>query len=81
MIVTLWLDKSDNVKSVDARLPSSPDFVVTEQEYDKTYLYEVKEAVFGSTCDAMDKLAVYRFFQNRIKPSSQTIRRKDGILG
>jgi hypothetical protein len=69
MIVTLTLNDRDLVRSVDVMLPENPGTASTEEDYDKTYIFQTKQAVLGSECDGMDKISVYRFFQNRIKPS------------
>jgi hypothetical protein len=40
----------------------------TEEEYDKAGLYEVIEGILGTECPSLDKLQVYRFLENTVKP-------------
>ncbi len=59
---------NDQVVSVAVSLPDNPDLARTESEYDKTYLYDVVSVVLGERCPHLDKLALYRFYENSIKP-------------
>ena len=59
---------NDQVVSVAVALPDNPDLARTASEYDKTYLYDVASAVLGARCPNLDRLALYRFYENSIKP-------------
>jgi hypothetical protein len=54
--------------SIAISLPDSPDLARTETEYDKTYLYDVVSVVLGNRCPNLDKMTLYRFYENGIKP-------------
>ncbi|HTQ35264.1 MAG TPA: hypothetical protein VMI30_13945 [Stellaceae bacterium] len=59
---------NDEVVSVAVVLPESPDLAHTESEYDRTRLYDVASVVLGKRCPQLDKMALYRFYENDIKP-------------
>jgi hypothetical protein len=59
---------NDQVVSIAISLPDSPDLARTETEYDKTYLYDVVSVVLGNRCPNLDKMTLYRFYENGIKP-------------
>ena len=67
-LVVIEYDMSDTVTNVSVTLPSDPESAESEEEYAKTALYEGVKLLFGSACPASDRMSVYRFFQNDVKP-------------
>lgn len=59
---------NDEVVKVALTLPGDPDLAHTASEYDRTLLYDVVSAVLGNHCPSLDKMALYRFYENSIKP-------------
>jgi hypothetical protein len=62
---------NDEVIRAELRLPRDPNLAHTPSEYDKTWLYEAVSTLFGSKCPGLDRMAVYRFFENSVKPREQ----------
>lgn len=73
---------NDRVEKIEFDLPSDPELAHTASEYDSTYLYDVVSAVLGSHCPGLDRLALYRFYENSIKPREvvKTNTQKYGIF-
>ncbi|HWB50172.1 MAG TPA: hypothetical protein VG651_13760 [Stellaceae bacterium] len=73
---------NDRVEKVELDLPGDPELAHTASEYDSTYLYDAVSTVLGSRCPALDRLALYRFYENSIKPREtvKTNVRKYGIF-
>ncbi len=59
---------NDEVVKVALNLPRDPDLAHTASEYDHTLLYDIVSVVLGTRCPALDKMALYRFYENSIKP-------------
>lgn len=59
---------NDEVVKVALTLPGDPDLAHTASEYDRTLLYDVVSVVLGNHCPSLDKMALYRFYENSIKP-------------
>ena len=59
---------NDEVVKIEIGLPNDPESAHTQSEYDRLVLYDVVAAVLGNRCPALDKLTLYRFFENTIKP-------------
>lgn len=59
---------NDQVVKAEVMLPEDPDLAHTASEYDRTYLYDVVSLLLGNGCPGLDKLALYRFYENSIKP-------------
>src|SRR6185312_3492568 len=62
------LDKNNRVTSANISLPGSPDTARTAEEYDQSGLYGGVVILFGRGC-VPDKIALYRAFENEIKPT------------
>jgi hypothetical protein len=69
-LVTLQIDYTDAgiVDGMDVGLPRDPALAKTDVEYRESGLYEAFGVVFGDTCASMDRMDLYRFFENNIKP-------------
>lgn len=63
---------NDEVIRAEVRLPNNPDGMRTPSEYDKTWLYETVATLLGSKCAGLDRLTLYRFFENSVKPQEKT---------
>jgi hypothetical protein len=59
---------NDRVEKIELDLPGNPELAHTASEYDGTRLYDVVSVVLGSHCPGLDRLALYRFYENSIKP-------------
>jgi hypothetical protein len=59
---------NDQVVKVEVTLPEDPELAHTASDYDKTQLYDVVSVVLGNRCPNLDKLMLYRFYENSIKP-------------
>jgi hypothetical protein len=55
--------------SLELGLASDPQLSNTEQEYDQTRLFDVMTLVLPANCDLRDRMTLYRFFQNEVKPA------------
>jgi hypothetical protein len=66
--LNLTLSSSDVVQSIMAWLPSSPFMAHTESEYDDTGLYEVASLIYGDQCSTFNRLGIYRFFNDKVRP-------------
>jgi hypothetical protein len=73
---------NDRVEKIELDLPSDPELAHTASEYDSTYLYDAVSTVLGSHCPGLDRLALYRFYENNIKPREvvKTDIQKHGIF-
>lgn len=56
------------VSSIEVSLPSDPALANTTEEYAKSGLYEGIVLLMGSECSAINRMEVYKFFQNTVKP-------------
>lgn len=59
---------NDEVVKVALTLPHDPDLAHTASEYDRTLLYDAVSVVLGSRCPSLDRMALYRFYENSLKP-------------
>jgi hypothetical protein len=59
---------NDQVVKIRIDLADNPDTAHTASEYDETQLYAVVSVVLGKACPSLDRLALYRFYENNIKP-------------
>jgi hypothetical protein len=73
---------NDSVVKVEVALPEDPELAHTPSEYDRTYLYDVVSVLLGKTCPALDKMTLYRFYENSLKPRevAKTEVLKNGIF-
>ncbi|HVH79329.1 MAG TPA: hypothetical protein VM782_08060 [Stellaceae bacterium] len=73
---------NDEVVKIELWLSQDPENAHTASEYDRTMLYDAVSALLGSKCPGLDKLALYRFYENTIKPREQakTVTQKYGIF-
>lgn len=67
-LVNLTLDAQNRVESMDASLASDPGAANTADEYDESGLLTVFRTALPDACWQGDKGALYRFFQNTVKP-------------
>jgi hypothetical protein len=47
---------------------TDPDTAHTQSEYDSMFLYDVVSALLGTRCPSLDRLGLYRFYENSLKP-------------
>lgn len=59
---------NDQVIRAELHLPLDPHAAHTPSQYDKTLLYETVSTLFGNKCPGLDRLTLYRFFENSVKP-------------
>lgn len=59
---------NDKVVKAEIMLPEDPDLARTASEYDRTRLYDVVSVLLGRFCPGLDRLALYRFYENTLKP-------------
>lgn len=71
---------NDEVVKIGLNLPLDPDLAHTASEYDRTLLYDAVSVVLGDRCPGLDRMALYRFYENSIKPleKPKIETRKDG---
>jgi hypothetical protein len=72
---------NDEVVRVELALPGNPDVAHTASEYDATQLYDAVSVVLGNRCPNLDKLTLYRFYENSIKPKEVTKTQVTGTKG
>jgi hypothetical protein len=74
---------NDQVVKIELTLPEDPELAHTESEYDRTQLYDAVSVVLGNRCPGLDKMALYRFYENSIKPRevAKTDAAKPGTSG
>ena len=72
---------NDEVVRVDLALPGNPDVAHTAAEYDATQLYDAVSVLLGNRCPNLDKMALYRFYENSIKPKEVTKTQVTGTRG
>jgi hypothetical protein len=58
----------DRVVKAAVTLPQDPDLAHTPSEYDRTFLYDAVSVLFGRLCPSLDRMALYRFYENDLKP-------------
>jgi hypothetical protein len=63
---------NDTVVAAEVWLFSDPDTAHTQSEYDATFLYEAMAAVLGKRCPSLDRLGLYRFYENSVKANETT---------
>jgi hypothetical protein len=66
-LITVKLGSGDVVQSVSVTLPHDSAYANTEEEYDETWLFPMASVVLDPACVG-GKVALYRVFQNSIKP-------------
>ena len=72
---------NDEVVRIELALPGNPDTAHTASEYDTTQLYDAVSVVLGNRCPNLDKMALYRFYENSIKPKEVTKTQVTGTRG
>lgn len=72
--IALTLTPDDRVATAAARLLHDPRLARTEQDYAETGLYELALRLAGNRCPDPAPLALYRFFENSVKPRLHTSR-------
>lgn len=72
---------NDEVMKVALTLPNDPDLAHTASEYDRTLLFDAVSVVLGNRCPSLDRMALYRFYENSIKPleKPKVETRSDGL--
>jgi hypothetical protein len=60
---------NDTVVGAEIWLTSDPDAAHTQSEYDATFLYDAVAALLGNRCPGLDRLGLYRFYENSVKPN------------
>jgi hypothetical protein len=63
---------NDTVVKAEILLSSDPETVHTQSEYDKTLLYDAVTPLLGNRCPGLDRLTLYRFYENELKPQETT---------
>jgi hypothetical protein len=58
---------NDTVVSAEIWLPADPELAHTQSEYDKTFLYDAVMPLLGNRCPNLDRLTLYRFYENEVK--------------
>jgi hypothetical protein len=73
---------NDTVVKAEVWLPSDPEVAHTQSEYDKTFLYDAVTPLLGNRCPGLERMALYRFYENELKPreTSQTEVQTHGIF-
>ena len=66
--IVLHLSSDDRVAAASSTLLRDPRRARTEQDYAETGLYEVTMRLAGTRCPDNTPLALYRFFENQVKP-------------
>ena len=59
---------NDLVVKTRLYLPADPGLSHTQAEYDSTQIYDLVALLLGNHCPALDRLTLYRFFENEVKP-------------
>lgn len=59
---------NDTVIKAEVSLPSDPDAAHTQSDYDRTFLYDAVAPLLGQNCPGFDRLGLYRFYENGLKP-------------
>ncbi|HEX5182019.1 MAG TPA: hypothetical protein VFW19_02585 [Allosphingosinicella sp.] len=73
--VEILFDPQGSVRQIGFDLRDNPLDAQTAEQYDETGLYPVMAAMDdGSGCAPGDRLALYRFFENVVKPTLRTTR-------
>jgi hypothetical protein len=72
---------NDEVIRIELALPVNPDIAHTESDYDTTQLYDAVSVLLGNRCPNLDKMALYRFYENGIKPKEVTKTQITGTRG
>lgn len=70
-LIELGYDRT--VKTVKASLPNDPFFARTQEEYDRTSVYEVISAMVHSECPNLSRNEVARFIENKVKPAAELL--------
>lgn len=74
MLIVLRLAPGDTVISAEASLLQNLAAARTEQDYDRSALYDMASRLLGRRCPGLVKLDLYRFFENSVKPRIATQR-------
>ena len=67
-VILLHLRPDDIVRRVESNLTMNLIDARTEPDYDRSGLYQIVWRVLGRRCSGLDKLDLYRFFENAVKP-------------
>lgn len=59
---------NDEVVKIALTLPRDPELAHTASEYDRTLLYDAVSVLLGGRCPSLDKMTLYRFYENSLKP-------------
>jgi hypothetical protein len=51
----------------------------SEAEYDKTGLFDMARALIGTRCKDMNRISLYLFFENTVKPRIRREKRREEI--
>jgi hypothetical protein len=74
LVILLHPSADGTIAGAEATLLDDPTLARTEQDYDRTGLYEVVSRLLGRRCPQADRIQVYRFFENSVKPRIVTER-------
>jgi hypothetical protein len=66
--ISIEFSQSQIVGKIGGTLTSDPALASTEDDYNKTDLYEVSHILLGGDCPTLDKLQLYKFFHNEVRP-------------
>jgi hypothetical protein len=67
-VILLHLEPNDTVRSVESNLLHNLIEARTEPVYDTSGLYDIVSRLVGRRCPGIDRLELYRFFENSVKP-------------
>ncbi|MBV9861884.1 MAG: hypothetical protein JO267_07025 [Alphaproteobacteria bacterium] len=68
LVIVLHAAPDGTVAGAESSLFGDPSLARTEQDYDRTGLYEALLRLRPSGCPDLDRIATYRFFENSVKP-------------
>jgi hypothetical protein len=67
-VILLHLGRDDTVQSVESNLLLNLIEAHTEEVYDQSALFDIVSRLVGRRCPGIDRLELYRFFENSVKP-------------
>lgn len=66
--VTIDYNVEETVTSVQVQMAGDASMAETSDDYDKTGLFEAVQVAIGTRCSQMSRMALYQFFENKVKP-------------
>jgi hypothetical protein len=67
-IILLHMRPDDTVESVESNLLDDLLTAETERVYDRSKVYDIVWRLVGRRCPGISRIALYRFFENSVKP-------------